>query len=460
MLSNLVKSIYEYGDYGYNSPIGNYYDKLFCKYLAMVNDDNLKYFEIEICWTELLNNLHFYVDDNAYSDTYKDILKKYDKIIDIGTLHTGKFKTCLLDYFVTTYSDQLDWSTIKCHNISDDVFKLIIDKIDWNKIPYQNLGENFLVKYIDKIDWNKISYQNLSENFLVKYIDKINTNGLRFSKLSDEFMIKYHKYININDVYCNISENVLGEYIDEYKWHSWGDRIVLSEDFIDKYANKINWKYIDYKNLSVKILHKYSDKLDWCNFRYTNLDDSFVNKYSDKLNWERLFKEYPLTQKMFLKHKHKFYENCYDKDLNCDKFSEQFIENTLMKMKMDKRCQKRYLDNLFKRISEKRPGLSEKFIIKYKNKLNWISLDYSNLSDKFVNANKNIICWHHVAKSATLSRKTIMNNFMKFGMNKLGLKNIAKLDQKYIDMLDCFKLHRMNYLPKDLWFIVLSYSEH
>jgi hypothetical protein len=90
-------------------------------------------------------------------------------------------------------------------------------------------------------------------------------------KLSEEFMAKY--------------ENIIDwEYISKYQ--------KLSEEFMEKHINKIGqWLISRYQILSEKIMEKYFDKIDWYNVSYfQKLSEKFIEKYKNKINANGIIK--------------------------------------------------------------------------------------------------------------------------------------------------------------------------
>lgn len=59
----------------------------------------------------------------------------------------------------------------------------------------------------------------------------------------------------------------------------------LTDDFIIKFENKINWYLISrHQVLSNKIMKKYKDKLDWFNILcYQDLTDSDIEEFKEEL---------------------------------------------------------------------------------------------------------------------------------------------------------------------------------
>ena len=62
---------------------------------------------------------------------------------------------------------------------------------------------------------------------------------------------------------------------------------ILSEDFIEEHADKVNWDYISiYQNLSENFIEKHQDKVNWLYITiHQKLSENFIEKHQDKVNW-------------------------------------------------------------------------------------------------------------------------------------------------------------------------------
>lgn len=62
----------------------------------------------------------------------------------------------------------------------------------------------------------------------------------------------------------NISEIFIEKYANKVNWTSVSAIHKLSEDFIERHADKVDWEYISLnQTLSEKIIEKYANKVDW-----------------------------------------------------------------------------------------------------------------------------------------------------------------------------------------------------
>jgi len=79
----------------------------------------------------------------------------------------------------------------------------------------------------------------------------------------------------------------------------------LSEDFIEKYKDKISWGYISaYQKLSENFIEKYKDKVDWSQIsEYQKLSEDFIKKFKDKVDWYHISKFQKLSENFIVKYK-------------------------------------------------------------------------------------------------------------------------------------------------------------
>ena len=78
-------------------------------------------------------------------------------------------------------------------------------------------------------------------------------------------------------------------YDPDFDWNNYclyvnGD---LTEDFIEEFADKVDWHYIcSCQDLSESLMRKYSDKLDWITVsRWQTLSEQFIEDFSQEINW-------------------------------------------------------------------------------------------------------------------------------------------------------------------------------
>jgi hypothetical protein len=119
------------------------------------------------------------------------------------------------------------------------------------------------------------------ENGLIRNIEKEYV-------LSESFIEKYQDKLNWDDIsqYQQLSESFIEKYKNKVNWFRISEYQRLSEPFIEKWQNILNWDYISmYQNLSEPFIEKYKDKVDWDIIsKYQKLSQEFIKKYKDKLD--------------------------------------------------------------------------------------------------------------------------------------------------------------------------------
>jgi len=133
----------------------------------------------------------------------------------------------------------------------------------------------------------------------------------RISKLSEQFIEKYKNKVNWDSISCSqkLSEQFIEKYKDIVDWDYISYRQKLSEPFIEKHKDKVDWDYISgYQELSEQFIEKYKNKVNWYRIsRYQKLSPEFVQKHIDKITEDIFdnpcYKDYPDSLKLLLKQK-------------------------------------------------------------------------------------------------------------------------------------------------------------
>jgi peptide methionine sulfoxide reductase MsrB len=115
-----------------------------------------------------------------------------------------------------------------------------------------------------------------------------------------------------------LSEEFVEKYKDKLNWYSISKYQKLSEEFIEKYKDKVDWGWISFnQKLSEQFIEKYKDKVDWYWVSFhQKLSEQFIEKYKDKVNWCLVNKHQELYPGFVLKHIDKiteeiFYNPCF-----------------------------------------------------------------------------------------------------------------------------------------------------
>src|SRR5574343_1752697 len=145
--------------------------------------------------------------------------------------------------------------------------KLVICKNGFHfcKNPFDCLG------YYDNIKGNKrlflvealgevITEDNKSVTNKIKIIKEIKD----IEKFFDENMKNFEVYLSYISIFQKLSEEFIEKYSDKINWHHISEFQKLSEKFIEKHCNKVNWWYISqYQKLSEEFIEKHFDNVDW-----------------------------------------------------------------------------------------------------------------------------------------------------------------------------------------------------
>ena len=110
-------------------------------------------------------------------------------------------------------------------------------------------------------------------------------------KFTDKFLIENKTMVEWDYVaeYAKPSEELLEQVCDIFtprEWNSISFYCFLSEKFIRKHWEKLNWKYLAAKQiLSEKLMNKFADLLDWETVSKYDLSEDFMRRHADKLYW-------------------------------------------------------------------------------------------------------------------------------------------------------------------------------
>lgn len=180
---------------------------------------------------------------------------------------------------------------------------MIISKESGNKelsCTYSYVKDNFYK--FDKTEWmNALIEANLPENFIENHMEKlIDACGAAFWKILPERQV--------------LSENFIAKYADKIDWHVVSFYQVLSEDFIDRNSDKVDWKNISNgQKLSEEFIEKYIDKVSMTDICFKQkLSESFMEKHANILDWHSVSCYQDVSKKFIIKHADKIhFESMY-----------------------------------------------------------------------------------------------------------------------------------------------------
>ena len=352
------------------------------------------------------------------------------------------------------------------------------EEIDWNEISgsrnFKDLSISFITQYADKVDWSEISWsQTLSKEFKQRHWEQLYPNTpapvLKQEtsiEVKNESMTNYEKdlrariaageeidwkEISMSRDFENLSESFIEKYADKLDWDRISFKQKLSEPFIEKFADRVNWAGVSAsQKLSEPFIAKYADKVEW-NFisEHQTLSESFIEKYADNLEWRWISIEQKLSESFIEKYAGKvnwsyisehqtltepFVEKYADKvdwrEISaCQILSEPFIE--------------KYADRVSWELLSMYQKLSEAFIEKYANKVNWYFISYSQkLSEAFIEKHADKLDWDSISEFQKLSEPFIEKYAGKVNWSKISQYQI--LSESFIE----------NQADKVNWYII------
>lgn len=224
-----------------------------------------------------------------------------------------------------------------------------------------------------KVNWYKLSVYKLPQDFMElcsMYI--IWPYVAEYQILSEDCIIKYTEYVTLNS---SDKGNLM------LWWRAISRFQKLSEDFMDKYSNKLNWVVMtQYQTLSNNLMVKYFDKLNHVKAPlYQNLSEKLIIDCCDR------------AIQFFKSHNYRWY-NGNDIMVECDILSINNIHD-------------------WWGIVSKYQLLSEEFIDNYSGQLNWqYIIQYQSLSNKLIEKYSHLINWSKINVYHNVPLEYIDNN--------------------------------------------------
>jgi hypothetical protein len=278
-------------------------DKIIIKKIMNENYDNEDY------WKFIFESLE--INDEFIQTNYNEInikyLIKYQYLSESLLIWLDK-QNNINDY----YEDLIKYQILPNNLLEKYLQNTLLEKIDfYNLALNQNLTDEILEKYKDHLDWNIISQEQLLKlQTILKYKDKINWSLLPLNiktqyLFNDSFVLIFQK----ENIWDNIGwmDQVTQKCLWEYKnlisnkgWLSIIEHKELEEDKLNEFINDIFpnlnikeseiWNIIcTNQKLSEEFMEKYEDKIDWhCISLFQELSWEFIKKYSKNINLDNL----------------------------------------------------------------------------------------------------------------------------------------------------------------------------
>lgn len=284
----------------------------------------------------ILKNLGKLTPDNwnqiSFHQTLTEsFIRSFEDRVDWNSI---SFKQTLSESFIRDYKDRVDWSSISFRQkLSEPFIREFASRVNWSYISsLKKLSEPFIREFYDMVDWEEISqHQTLSEPFIREFIKRVHWKEIsRYQKLSEPFIREFIKRVDWPNIaaYQKLSEDLIAdadEYLRQYYspfdlyrngsiflehfWYCVSEYQTLSESFIRKYKDKVNWSAITrHQKMSTAFINEFKDKVDW-NFisKQFNLSEAFIRRFHDKLDWPSIMQSQELPRSVMSKLKSEFY---------------------------------------------------------------------------------------------------------------------------------------------------------
>ena len=178
------------------------------------------------------------------------------------------------------------------------------------------------------VDWFYVSmFSKLSERFIATFQHKVHWKAISMAQvLSERFIIKYqHKvdWANIS-AYQVLSEPFIKRFADKLDWIGIILHQIISEDLIETYKNKVDWVTLSYSyKLSKSFIKRFAEYLHWEGISGSDLDEELIELFQSKVDWVAISWSYQeLSENFLLKYRDKLDWNGV---LRRQSLSEEFI---------------------------------------------------------------------------------------------------------------------------------------
>lgn len=94
--------------------------------------------------------------------------------------------------------------------------------------------------------------------------------------------------------YQYLSEAFIKKHKDKVNWGYISANQTLSEAFIEKYKDRVSWNYISiFQKLSEDFMEKYEDRVSWYYISiFQKLSEEFIYKYKEKISHPSCLRKY------------------------------------------------------------------------------------------------------------------------------------------------------------------------
>lgn len=199
-----------------------------------------------------------------------------------------------------TYRNNLSpIDSIKKRYLFGDVTKEEVERyveyLDIKNIPTRYtkwLDEDFVDKFFYDLDlvaiFSSPKTREFSSDFIYNFIKRLFLTKFVEGKHIVTKIVRYNKNLNeeileliLNNKECNSNyKRMMLELI------CLNENFTLTEKFVEKYQDFIDWSLITNSNLSQSFIEKFEDKIFWRKVGNQELTDDFILKNRHRVNWD------------------------------------------------------------------------------------------------------------------------------------------------------------------------------
>lgn len=215
-------------------------------------------------------NFYLYCKENNLTEDLVYIERYFQSLYNIST---DKWRSIIINNkhqlhydFINKYKDEIDWHMLSIYQtFTPDFFKKFSTYIDWETASsYQRFTINILEKFKYYINWDLVSSRNdfLTPEMLEIFSEQIKWNYVNITDFSDNFLDKYKDKINWSNVtFTNIDR--YEDYIEYLDWVKLSYSKDLSEDFMRKYQDLLDWDLLSsHQEMSKDFIKEFSDRVN------------------------------------------------------------------------------------------------------------------------------------------------------------------------------------------------------
>ena len=171
--------------------------------------------------------------------------------------------------FIEENDDCFIWDTLPIVHTKDPKFIYRYrDRLNWGSLSNELRNEKFITVFFKYVHWDNLPTKDWTDDFVIRHMARLHWPNVRVDKLSEDTLDKCSKYLI---------------------WPRVSRREHLSEEFIRRHRNEVDWSVIAHrKDLSKKFKKEFAGKIrpHIRDVRQATADteEDYINKLEDPRN--------------------------------------------------------------------------------------------------------------------------------------------------------------------------------